>query len=86
MGSLRTMPGDRCGLICRELRSGSGSAAGRIMTGGVDRVLQQERNGETCLCVFLLAAGTPPKKIAVKVIDHRGNEMLEVFDMEEGKF
>lgn len=70
---------DRCFNICQAFFPGGGRNAweklSRALRGTISEEAFEDLQGLTSIPF------TPGKKIAVKVIDHRGNEMLEVFDL-----
>jgi adenine-specific DNA-methyltransferase len=71
---------DRCFNICQAFFPGGGKNAweklARALRGTINEEAFEDLQGLTSIPF------TPGKKIAVKVIDHRGNEMLEVFELQ----
>lgn len=71
--------------ICQAFFPGGNNAwekLGRALKASIDPEVFEKMRGMVSL-PFRPKDGIKGKKIAVKVIDHRGNEMLDVFDLEK---
>lgn len=74
---------DRCFNICQAFFPGGGKNPWQRLARALRGTVNEEAFED--LRSLKSIPFTPGKKIAVKVIDHRGNEMLEVFDLSNRK-